>query len=102
MQSGIIFTPKTFTCESNVSNTGFESNLLDTLNNTLITLFAKTLTDFVANRNLENPDFLRDTSWKLVHEVETVLESNQSSTIEYKPSVVRLQYYFCRSFIDLR
>jgi len=64
--------PKTFTCETNASDACIESNLLSTLNNTLITLFAKTLTDFEANRNLENPDFLRDTSRKLVHEVETV------------------------------
>ena len=64
--------PKTFTCETNASDSCIESNLLSTLNNTLITLFAKTLTDFVANRNLENPDFLRDTSRKLVHEVETI------------------------------
>jgi radical SAM superfamily enzyme YgiQ (UPF0313 family) len=41
--------PKTFTCESNASNTDFESNLLDTLNNTLITLFAKTLSNFETN-----------------------------------------------------
>ncbi|MCR4318879.1 MAG: radical SAM protein [Candidatus Brocadiaceae bacterium] len=64
--------PKTFTCETNASDSCIESNLLSTLNNTLITLFAKTLTDFEANKNLENPDFLRDTSRKLVHEVETV------------------------------
>ena len=64
--------PKTFTCESNASDSCIESNLLSTLNNTLITLFAKTLTDFEANRNLENPDFLRDTNRKLLHEVETV------------------------------
>ena len=64
--------PKTFTCETNASDSCIESNLLSTLNNTLITLFAKTLTDFVANRNLENPDFLRDTSRKLMHEVETI------------------------------
>jgi len=64
--------PKTFTCESNASDSRIESNLLSTLNNTLITLFAKTLTDFEANRNLENPDFLRDTNRKLLHEVETV------------------------------
>ena len=64
--------PKTFTCESNASKAGFESNLFDTLNNTLIAIFAKTLSDLDANRNLENPDFLRDTSRKLVHEVETI------------------------------
>jgi radical SAM superfamily enzyme YgiQ (UPF0313 family) len=64
--------PKTFTCESNASKTGFEANLFDTLNDTLITLFAKTLSDFDANKNLDNPDTIRDTSQKLVHEVETV------------------------------
>lgn len=64
--------PKTFTCETYASKTGFESNLFDTLNNTLITLFAKTLSDFDANRNLDNPDAIRDASQKLAHEVETV------------------------------
>jgi len=64
--------PKIFTCESNASKTSFESNLFDTLNNTLITIFAKTLSDFEANRNLDNPDAIRDTSQKLAHEVETV------------------------------
>lgn len=64
--------PKTFTCESSASKTGFESNLFDTLNNTLITIFAKTLSDFDANRNLDNPDAIRDTSQKLAQEVETV------------------------------
>lgn len=64
--------PKTFTCESNASNTDFESNLLGTLNNTLIAIFAKTLSDFEANRILDNPDAIRDTSQKLAHEVETI------------------------------
>ncbi len=64
--------PKTFTCESNASKAGFESNLFDTHNNTLIAIFAKTLSDFDANRNLDNPDAIRDTSQKLAHEVETV------------------------------
>ena len=64
--------PKTFTCESNASKAGFESNLFDTLNNTLIAIFAKTLSDFDANRNLDNPDAIRNTSQKLAHEVETV------------------------------
>ena len=73
--------PKTFTCETNASDSRIESNLLSTLNNTLITLFAKTLTDFEANRNLENPDFLRDTSRKLVHEVETILGKHSVKTL---------------------
>ena len=71
--------PKTFTCESNASNTDFESNLLGTLNNTLIAIFAKTLSDFEANRILDNPDAIRDTSQKLAHEVETIFANNQLS-----------------------
>ena len=77
MQSGLIFTPKTFTCESNASNTDFESNLLGTLNNTLIAIFAKTLSDFETNGNLDNPDAIRDTGQKLAHEVETIFVNNQ-------------------------
>ena len=69
--------PKTLTCESNASNTDFESNLLGTLNNTLIAIFAKTLSDFEANRILDNPDAIRDTSQKLAHEVETIFANNQ-------------------------
>ena len=71
--------PKTFTCESNASNTDFESNLLGTLNNTLITLFAKTLSNFETNANLDNPDAVRETSQKLVYELETIY---------YKQSVI--------------
>lgn len=69
--------PKTFTCENNTSNTDFESNLLGTLNNTLIAIFAKTLSDFEAKRILDNPDAIRDTSRKLAHEVETIFTNNQ-------------------------
>ncbi|HEY4481423.1 MAG TPA: hypothetical protein VI489_01075, partial [Candidatus Brocadiaceae bacterium] len=69
--------PKIFTCESNASKTSFESNLFDTLNNTLITIFAKTLSDFEANRILDNPDAIRDTGQKLAHEVETIFVNNQ-------------------------
>ncbi len=82
--------PKTFTCESNASNTDFESNLLGTLNNTLIAIFAKTLSDFEANRILNNPDAIRDTSQKLAHEVETIFANNQLSATEHKPSDDRL------------
>ena len=82
--------PKTFTCESDASKSSFESNLFVTLNNTLITIFAKTLSDFEANRNLDNPDILRDTSRKLAHEVETIFANNQLSAIEHKPSDDRL------------
>ena len=82
--------PKTFTCESNASKTSFESNLFVTLNNTLITIFAKTLSDFEAKRNLDNPDILKDTSRKLAHEVETIFANNQLSAIEHKPSDDRL------------
>src|SRR3989339_68118 len=64
--------PKTFTCETNASASCIESNLFDTLNNTLIAIFEKTLSDFDANRNLDNPDAIRNTSQKLAHEVETV------------------------------
>ncbi|MEK7750137.1 MAG: hypothetical protein AAB277_04105, partial [Planctomycetota bacterium] len=64
-------------CESNASNTDFESNLLGTLNNSLIALFAKTLSDFEANRILDNPDAIRDTSQKLAHEVKTIFANNQ-------------------------
>ncbi|MBM2834842.1 MAG: B12-binding protein, partial [Candidatus Brocadiaceae bacterium] len=71
--------PKTFTCESNASNTDFESNLLGTRNNTLLAIFAKTLSDFEANRILDNPDAIRDTSQKLAHEVETIFANNQIS-----------------------
>ncbi|HHT9122469.1 MAG TPA: B12-binding domain-containing radical SAM protein [Candidatus Wunengus sp. YC63] len=71
-RSALSLLPKTFTCESNASKTGFESNLFDTLNNTLIAIFAKTLSDFDANRNLDNPDAIRDTSQKLAQAVETV------------------------------
>ena len=69
--------PKTFTCETNASASCIESNLLSTLNNTLITLFAKTLSDFEANRILDNPDAIRDTGQKLAHEVETIFVNNQ-------------------------
>lgn len=69
--------PKTFTCESNASNTDFESNLLGTLNNTLIAIFAKTLSDFEANGILDNPAAIRDTGQKLAHEVETIFVNNQ-------------------------
>jgi len=64
--------PKTFTCENNASDSCIESNILRTLNNTLIAIFAKTLSDFEANRILDNPDTIRDTSQKLAQEVETV------------------------------
>ena len=69
--------PKTFTCETNASASSIESNLLSALNNTLITLFAKTLSDFEANRILDNPDAIRDTGQKLAHEVETIFVNNQ-------------------------
>ncbi|HHT9116784.1 MAG TPA: B12-binding domain-containing radical SAM protein, partial [Candidatus Wunengus californicus] len=69
--------PKTFTCETNASASCIESNLLSTLNNTLIALFAKTLSDFEANRILDNPDAIRDTGQKLAHEVETIFVNNQ-------------------------
>jgi hypothetical protein len=82
--------PKTFICENNASNTDFESNLLGTLNNTLIAIFAKTLTDFEAKRILDNPDAIRDISQNLTHEVETIFANNQLSAIEHKPSDDRL------------
>ena len=69
--------PKTFTCENNASDSCIESNILRTLNNTLIAIFAKTLSDFEANRILDNPDAIRDTSQKLAHEVETIFANNQ-------------------------
>ena len=65
--------PNTFTCESSASNTGFKSNLPDTLNNALITIFAKTLSDFEANRIPDNPDAVRETSLKLAHELEIII-----------------------------
>ena len=71
--------PKTFTCETNASDSCIESNLLSTLNNTLITLFAKTLSNFETNANLDNPDAVRETSQKLVYELETIY---------YKQSVI--------------
>ncbi|MBI2471804.1 MAG: radical SAM protein [Planctomycetes bacterium] len=65
--------PKTFTCENNTSGAGNESNLLNTLNNALVTMFEKTLSDFETNVNLDNPDTVRETSLKLAHELEIII-----------------------------
>ena len=65
--------PKTFTCENNTSGAGNESNLLNTLNNALVTIFEKTLSDFETNVILDNPDSVRETSLKLAHELEIII-----------------------------
>ena len=65
--------PKTFTCENNTSSVGNESNLLNTLNNAMVTIFEKTLSDFETNVNLDNPDAMRETSLKLAHELEIII-----------------------------
>jgi len=65
--------PKTFTCENNTSSAGNESSLLNTLNNALVTIFEKTLSDFETNVNLDNPDAMRETSLKLAHELEIII-----------------------------
>lgn len=69
--------PNTFTCEIDTLNAGMKSASLDVLNNTLITLFDRTLSHFETNTIPYSLDKIREMSQKLIHEVETVMHRRE-------------------------
>ena len=67
--------PKTFDCEINASTTNNKPPLLDALNNTLITIFEKTLSYFETNTIPYSPDAIREMSQILIREVTAITQS---------------------------
>lgn len=65
--------PNTFICKLDTLNAGTNSASLDVLNNTLITLFDRTLSHFETNAIPYSPDEIREMSRKLIHNVETAM-----------------------------
>ncbi len=69
--------PKTFDCETHAFTISSKSPLLDELNNTLISLFERTLSCFEADTTPCSPDKIKEMSRKLIHEVETAMHMMQ-------------------------
>ncbi|MFN3532954.1 MAG: B12-binding domain-containing radical SAM protein [Candidatus Brocadia sp.] len=64
-------------CAIDTFNANIKSASLDRLNNTLITLFDKTLSHFETNTIHSGPDEIREMSRDLIHEVETVMHKQE-------------------------
>ncbi len=67
--------PKTFDCETHTSTATSKPASLDKLNNTVITLFDRTLSHFETNTLPYSPDEVTEMSQKLIHEVGTVMQT---------------------------
>ena len=67
---------KTFECDGTVvSGKSAESALLSAVNNTLIALFEKTISNFEMNANVYSPEKIREITQNLIHEIETIIHT---------------------------
>jgi radical SAM superfamily enzyme YgiQ (UPF0313 family) len=73
--------PNTFDCKTHASTTIGNQALLDILNNTLITLFDRTLSHFETDTILYSPDKVREMSQRLIHEVEAVIHKQKAGGV---------------------
>ncbi len=77
-RAALSFIPKDFDCDgTKTSNTSVKSSLFNTVNNALITLFEKTLSDFETHTiDYYNSDKVKEISQKLISEIEANMQSS--------------------------
>jgi len=66
--------PSVHSCQNAATDTGINSDSLAKLNNILIALFEKTLSDFEKNNLTYNPDSIKKPSQELIHEIERAIK----------------------------
>ncbi|MEK6559088.1 MAG: hypothetical protein AABZ43_03000, partial [Planctomycetota bacterium] len=67
---------KTFECDGTVvSGKSAESALLSAVNNTLIVLFEKTISNFEMDANVYSPEEIREITQNLIHEIEIIIHT---------------------------